>query len=137
MIPGCVQQPRIPFAIAAGGPRTLALAARQADAWITFGDPTDPDPQPADIERAVSVQAERLDQECAAISRDPAAIDRMFLLGNSSERPLSSIEAFADFVGRYAALGFTDIVFHDPRPGDPRWGQDPAIVDAIAAEFLT
>ena len=31
MHPGCVQRPRVPIAVAAGGPRTLALAARVGD----------------------------------------------------------------------------------------------------------
>jgi hypothetical protein len=30
-----------------------------------------------------------------------------------------------------AAIG-RDLVFHDPRPGDPVWTEDPAVVDAIA-----
>ena len=42
MIPGCVQQPRVPFAIAAGGAKTLRTVARAGDAWVTYG-PADPD----------------------------------------------------------------------------------------------
>ncbi|MEX0667724.1 MAG: LLM class flavin-dependent oxidoreductase [Acidimicrobiia bacterium] len=38
VLPGCLQRPRIPLAIAAGSPRTLTLAAMLADAWITYGD---------------------------------------------------------------------------------------------------
>lgn len=38
-IPGCVQRPRLPFAVAATGPRGLALAARHGQAWVTTGDP--------------------------------------------------------------------------------------------------
>src|SRR5689334_21764959 len=37
-IPGCVQQPRLPFAVAATGPRGLALAARHGQSWVTTGD---------------------------------------------------------------------------------------------------
>lgn len=36
--PGCVQQPRVPFAIAAAGPRGMRLAARHAATWVTTGD---------------------------------------------------------------------------------------------------
>ena len=36
--PGCVQQPRIPFAVAATGPRSMRLAARHASVWVTNGD---------------------------------------------------------------------------------------------------
>lgn len=38
-IPGCVQRPRLPFAVAATGPRGLRLAARYGQAWVTTGDP--------------------------------------------------------------------------------------------------
>jgi alkanesulfonate monooxygenase SsuD/methylene tetrahydromethanopterin reductase-like flavin-dependent oxidoreductase (luciferase family) len=136
MIPGCRQRPRVPLAIAAGGPATLALAARYADAWITYGDPTYRDTSPAGTERAVRAQAGRLAEHCAAAGRDPGEIARIYLIGNTDERPLASVAAFTDFVGRYRDLGFTDIVFHHPRPDDPVWTDDPGIVDAIAAEVL-
>jgi alkanesulfonate monooxygenase SsuD/methylene tetrahydromethanopterin reductase-like flavin-dependent oxidoreductase (luciferase family) len=132
MYPGCVQRPRLPIALAAGGRRTLALAARYADAWITYGDPLYRDTTPAGTERAVREQAARLADECAVIGRDPAGLDRIYLIGNTDERPLASVEAFTDFVGRYGELGFTDIVFHHPRPDDPVWTEDPSIVEAIA-----
>jgi alkanesulfonate monooxygenase SsuD/methylene tetrahydromethanopterin reductase-like flavin-dependent oxidoreductase (luciferase family) len=134
MWPGCVQRPRLPIAIAAGGQRTLTLTARIADAWITYGSTTGDDRSPAATERAVREQAARLDDACAAIGRDPASLQRFYLIGNTDERPLASVEAFRAFVGRYEALGFTDIVFHDPRPGDPVWNEPREIVDAIAAD---
>lgn len=136
MIPGCVQRPRLPLAIAAAGPKTLALAARLGDAWITYGEPDAADQSPAAIEAAVRGQAAVLDERCAALGRDPATLERIYLVGNTAERPLASVAAFEDFVGRYEALGFTDIVFHDPRPDDPVWTDDPAIVDAIAERLL-
>ncbi len=42
MHPGCVQRPRLPFAVAAGGPRGMRLAARFGATWVTEG------PLPAD-----------------------------------------------------------------------------------------
>jgi alkanesulfonate monooxygenase SsuD/methylene tetrahydromethanopterin reductase-like flavin-dependent oxidoreductase (luciferase family) len=112
MMPGCVQQPRLPLAIAAGGPRTLAIAARHGDAWITFGD------------------------ACAAIGRDPTTLRRIYMIGITEDRPLASVGAFLDFAGRYAELGFTDLVFHHPRPGDPVWTEPEEIVEQLAAEAL-
>src|SRR5215218_5692999 len=35
--PGCVQSPRMPIAIAAAGPRAMAIAARHGQAWVTTG----------------------------------------------------------------------------------------------------
>lgn len=124
MYPGCVQRPRVPLAIAAAGPRTIALAARYADTWITYGVETMAD------------HARRLDDACAAIGRDPATIDRLYLAGTvADEGVLASVEAFRDFSGRAASVGFTDLVFHHPRPDDPVWTEPEAIVEQIAAEF--
>jgi alkanesulfonate monooxygenase SsuD/methylene tetrahydromethanopterin reductase-like flavin-dependent oxidoreductase (luciferase family) len=134
--PGAVQSPRVPIAIAAAGAKTLALVARHGDAWITYGDPSAEDAPAKTIEAAVGAQARRLDDACAAIGRDPATVRRIYLIGNTSERPIASAEAFRDFAGRYAALGFTDLVFHHPRPGDSVWNEPESIVEAIATEVL-
>ena len=40
-LPGCVQQPRIPFVMAANGKRSIGLAARLGDGWVTTGSATD------------------------------------------------------------------------------------------------
>lgn len=136
MVPGCVQRPRLPLALAAGGRRTLELVARYGQAWVTYGDPEYRDTTPAGVQRAVREQSDILAGHCAAIGRDPGEIDRIYLIGNTDESPLSSVAAFTDFAGRFAELGFTDLVFHDPRPGDPKWSDDPAVVERIAADVL-
>jgi hypothetical protein len=69
----------------------------------------------------------------AELGRDPHTIDRIYLIGNTDAKPLRSLAAFEDFVGRYDELGFTDVVFHMPRPDDPVWDESPEIVDEIAA----
>jgi alkanesulfonate monooxygenase SsuD/methylene tetrahydromethanopterin reductase-like flavin-dependent oxidoreductase (luciferase family) len=135
MIPGCVQQPRVPLAIAAGGRRGLALVARHGDAWITWGDVTRRDLSARGTEAAVEQQRDALVVACERIGRDPAEVDRIFLIGNTEERPLASIEAFRDFVGRYERLGFTDVVFHHPRPDGPVWNEPEEIVERIAGEL--
>ena len=136
MIPGCVQQPRVPLAVAAGGPKSLALAARFGDAWITEGDPRDADPTPESLHAAVAAQSETLDRACEAQGRDPATIDRVLLVSNRAERPLRDAAAFAEFVERYEALGITDLVVHDPRPDDPYWDDEPAVLSAVARNHL-
>jgi alkanesulfonate monooxygenase SsuD/methylene tetrahydromethanopterin reductase-like flavin-dependent oxidoreductase (luciferase family) len=134
--PAAVQTPRVPIAIAAAGPKSIALAARRGDAWITLGDPRADDRSAAATAAAVRKQSRMLDDACAAIGRDPASIRRVFMTDNTGERPLASTGAFDDFVGRYAAIGFTDVVFHHPRPDDPVWDEPESIVDGIAAEIL-
>jgi alkanesulfonate monooxygenase SsuD/methylene tetrahydromethanopterin reductase-like flavin-dependent oxidoreductase (luciferase family) len=136
MIPGSVQRPRVPLAVAAAGPRALALAARYGDAWVTFGDPTASEPTPEHTARAVREQLARLTDECERIGRDPAEIARIFLSGNTPERPLSSVDTFGEFATRYRDLGITDLVFHHPRHDDPRWNDSPDIVDGIASRVL-
>jgi hypothetical protein len=105
--------------------------ARNADAWITVAGPVGDQPG-----LQLPEQVDRLAAECASIGRDPATIDRILLIGEPAERPLASVAAFSDFAGRHAELGFDEIVFHDPRPDDPVWTDDPRIVDAIAAELF-
>jgi len=134
-LPGPLQQPRLPLAVAAAGPRALALAGRLADAWITIGDPWR-DPTPAGTERAVRDQVRRFEDACVAAGRDPAAVDRIMLAGADEERPIASAAAFEDFAGRYAALGITDVVVHHPRAEDPHWDDPPDVLDVIATEVL-
>lgn len=136
MIPGCVQRPRVPLALAATGPKGMSVLARHGDAWITWGDSTGGDLSPAGTERAVRRQSEDLARACDAIGRDPASLRRIFMIGNTEDRPLASTGTFLDFAARYAAIGFTDLVFHHPRPGDPVWTEPEGIVEQLAAEAL-
>jgi len=137
VLPGCLQRPRLPLAIAAGGPRTLRTAAQFGDAWITYGDTTYKDLSADGTERVVARQADLLEEHCDRLGRDPTTIDRIYLIGNTEAKPLASLEAFQDFLGRYADLGFTDVVFHMPRVDDPVWNESPEIVDEIANALLT
>jgi alkanesulfonate monooxygenase SsuD/methylene tetrahydromethanopterin reductase-like flavin-dependent oxidoreductase (luciferase family) len=131
-LPGPLQRPRLPLAVAAAGPKALAVTARYGDAWITIGDPWHDD-SAAGIERAVRDQVHRLEDACAAIGRDPAALDRILLTGAGDDRPLASVDAFADYAGRFADVGVTDLVLHHPRAGDPHWDDPPDSLDRVAA----
>jgi alkanesulfonate monooxygenase SsuD/methylene tetrahydromethanopterin reductase-like flavin-dependent oxidoreductase (luciferase family) len=129
MLPGCVQQPRIPFAIAANGPRGMHLVARQAACWVTFGDPAlPPEDHFAGLPRLIGL----LDAACDEAGRDPASIDRLILTGSSGPDFFDSAAELTDAAGRYGELGFTDVVMHYPRAGEPYAG-DPGVLDDIAA----
>ena len=130
------RQPRVPIAIAAGGPKALALVAKYGDAWITFGDTSEQSPSAEATEASVRRQMRQLEDACAAIGRDPSTIQRIYLVGNTEERPLASTSAFDDFVGRYSAIGFTDLVLHHPRADDPAWDEPESIIDEIATDVL-
>jgi predicted urease superfamily metal-dependent hydrolase len=114
----------------------MALVARWADAWITYGDSSHRDMSARGTEDALHRQLDHLAEECARIGRHPRSVERIYLSGNTEERPLASLEAFTDLVGRGQALGFTDIVFHHPRADDPVWDDPEEIVEAIASEVL-
>jgi len=118
-IPGCVQQPRVPFAIAAEGPRGMRLAARYAETWVTV-----------DGRGAGAGQVARLDAVCEETGRDPTSLGRLVLLA-FRERPLESVDAYRDVAGRYREIGFTDLVVQWP---EEPFGGSEAVLEAIAAE---
>jgi len=134
-LPGCVQQPRVPFAIAATGPRGMRLAAKYAETWVTTGDPS----KGAGVDaregsRTVREQMDRLDHACEETGRDPATIRRMVLTGPQLEPGTGSPEELRDAVQTYEEAGVTDYVVHWPRPTPPyaddlhRW---EAVVGAL------
>ncbi|MFD4571429.1 LLM class flavin-dependent oxidoreductase [Streptomyces sp. NPDC058417] len=137
-IPGCVQRPRLPFAVAATGPRGMRLAARHGQAWVTTGDPRLYETgTPEQSVEALRGQLERLGDACAALGRDPGGLDKVLLTGFTPDRgaPFASLDAFVDFAGRHQELGFTELVVHWPIP-DSDFAMDEKVFDAIATETL-
>jgi alkanesulfonate monooxygenase SsuD/methylene tetrahydromethanopterin reductase-like flavin-dependent oxidoreductase (luciferase family) len=135
-VPACVQQPRVPFLVAATGPRGLRLAARFGQGWVTYGDPRGGATTTSEeAHEAVSAQMERLEAACADAGRPYASIDKVLLQGLTSERPLDSVGAFVEWAGRYQELGITDLVVHWPVP-DSVFAVDPDVFERIATEGL-
>ncbi|MEW2303298.1 LLM class flavin-dependent oxidoreductase [Streptomyces sp. NPDC006655] len=135
-IPGCVQRPRLPFAVAATGPRGLKLAARHGQAWVTTGDPKLFETgTPEQSYEALRGQLGRLADACAAAGRDVSELDRVLLTGFTPDRdrPLRSLDAFVDFAGRYQELGFTELVIHWPVP-DSVFAAEEKVFERIAME---
>ncbi|MET9133319.1 LLM class flavin-dependent oxidoreductase [Streptomyces antibioticus] len=138
-IPGCVQRPRLPFAVAATGPRGLRLAARHGQAWVTTGDPRlYENGTPEQSVQAIRGQVERLTDECVAQGRDVNELDRILLTGFTPDRsrPLESVGAFVDFAGRHKELGFTELVIHWPIP-DSDFAADEKVFEQIAMDGLS
>lgn len=137
-IPGCVQRPRLPFAVAATGPRGLRLAAAYGQAWVTTGDPKLFETgTPEQSVEAIRGQMDGLSKACAEAGRDEAELEKILLTGFTPDRgrPLESLDAFVDFAGRHAALGFDEIVIHAPIP-DSVFAADQAVFEQIATEAL-
>ncbi|WP_374213850.1 LLM class flavin-dependent oxidoreductase [Streptomyces sp. A3M-1-3] len=135
-IPGCVQRPRLPFAVAATGPRGLKLAARHGQAWVTTGDPRLFETgTPEQSLEAIRGQIGKLGAACAEIGREANELDKILLTGFTPDRPLDSFDAFVDFAGRHFALGITEIVIHAPIP-DSDFAADVKVFERIAMEGL-
>ncbi len=139
MRPPTARPSRVPLAIAASGPRGMALAARHGRAWITTG--------PANwlaghtIDECfseVTSQAAMLRAACDEEGRSTAEVDRIMLATPMCGDPLSSAGAFLALAERAAEVGMTDLVVHWPRTsgiyaGDPRAVERivPAILDKV------
>lgn len=135
-IPGCVQRPRLPFAVAATGPRGMRLAARHGQAWVTTGDPKIYETgTPEQSRAAIAGQIERLGAICADAGRDVAELPKVMLTGFTPDRPLDSFDAFVDFAGSHAELGIDEIVVHWPI-ADSIFAADVAVFEKIATEGL-
>jgi alkanesulfonate monooxygenase SsuD/methylene tetrahydromethanopterin reductase-like flavin-dependent oxidoreductase (luciferase family) len=131
--PGCVQQPRLPMAVAATGPQGMRLAAMYGQIWVTNGDRRRTERMDAqEGAQVVREQIARLEEACLQVGRDPATLRRLVLSGPRLDGGLASVEAFRDTVGRYAEIGITDFVVHWPRPDEP-YAADLAAFERIFA----
>jgi len=105
--PGCAQHPRAPFVVAANGPRTMRLAARHGQGWVTTGKGGDT------IDEWWAGVA-----DLATTFADTPGTDGLRRYLNLDSAPvlsLSSVEYFREAVGRAEELGFTDVLTHWPR----------------------
>lgn len=116
--PGSPQSPRTPFALAATGPRGMDLTVRYAQTWVCVSSSSGDADREAHFARTSGLLA-KLDEACERAGRDPRTLDRLILTGFGPDRPMASVGAFEDSRGRYAELGFTDLVVHYPRPQEP------------------
>jgi len=132
-LPGCVQQPRVPFVVAAAGPRALRIAARHGEGWVTFG-PVSGTSTPEEWYAAVARQSADLTGACESVGRDPATVRRTVLVSLDQSWAQSSVAAWEDFAGRVTDIGFDEVAVHWPRPGnDGLPGLAPTVLDALTA----
>jgi alkanesulfonate monooxygenase SsuD/methylene tetrahydromethanopterin reductase-like flavin-dependent oxidoreductase (luciferase family) len=136
VIPGCVQQPRVPFHLAATGPRGMRLAARYGQGWITYGDPGAPSDLSSKAWKAlIAEQVARLREACAVEHRNPDDLEKTLSSGSTPDRPTDSVDAFLDFVGRYQELGITEVVLHWP-VADSIYATCPAQFERVITEGI-
>jgi alkanesulfonate monooxygenase SsuD/methylene tetrahydromethanopterin reductase-like flavin-dependent oxidoreductase (luciferase family) len=113
--PGCVQQPRVPFTVAAAGPRGLALAARYGQAWVSYG-PYGPQVGPEEWFAALARQSGRLSGALQDAGRDSRSIRRIAQFALDVRWPFTSAQRYADTLGRLGELGFAEVTVHWCRP---------------------
>ncbi|MHA3701067.1 LLM class flavin-dependent oxidoreductase [Jatrophihabitans sp. YIM 134969] len=114
-LPGCVQDPRVPFTVAATGPRALALAARFGQAWVTYG------PYGAQVDAetwfaALAEQAAKLDEAAQVAGRDPRELRRVAQFALDVQWPFESADRYTDTAERLRELGFDEVTVHWSRP---------------------
>ncbi len=126
--PGCVQHPRLPFVVAANGPRSMALAARFGQGWVTSGRK---ELEGEDWWRGVGELAKTFEEKAG----DRTGLRRHLSVDAGPRYSLSSVEYFRDALGRAAELGFTDVVTHWPRP-DGVYAGRMNVLEKVAAEVL-
>jgi alkanesulfonate monooxygenase SsuD/methylene tetrahydromethanopterin reductase-like flavin-dependent oxidoreductase (luciferase family) len=120
----------VPLTIGGRGPTILRLAARHADRWNTFAG------FGIGAEEAVRRGREdnaRLDELCAETGR---TVLRSALIGYPfvGETPWRSDDAFADFVGRWQAAGFEElVVYYPPGTGMPAGSVSPGVFERAFA----
>ncbi|MFC0546521.1 LLM class flavin-dependent oxidoreductase [Kutzneria chonburiensis] len=131
--PGCVQSPRVPFVVAANGPRTMRLAARFGNGWVTTG--TDKRDDVDQWWRGVAEASGRMDDALAATDRRLGKLDRYLQADACPTFVLSSRGLYEDTLGRAAELGFTDVVAPWPRHDGVYAGAE-AVLEDVAAEVL-
>jgi alkanesulfonate monooxygenase SsuD/methylene tetrahydromethanopterin reductase-like flavin-dependent oxidoreductase (luciferase family) len=122
------QLPRLPFVLAANGPKGLALAARLADGWVTTGG----DGLTGEKWwRTVAELSGRLDDAAEAAGRDPLSLGRYLSLDSGGVYSFESAGAYEELCGRAAELNFTDVISHRPRAEGIYAGSESVFEEAV------
>jgi alkanesulfonate monooxygenase SsuD/methylene tetrahydromethanopterin reductase-like flavin-dependent oxidoreductase (luciferase family) len=119
----------VPLVVAANGPRSLRLAARTGDGWVTTG------PKTETLEEwwsGLDVARHTLETALVDAGREPTSFPRYLNLDSSPEYSLASRGLFEEMVGRAADIGFTDVITHWPRSEGPYAGS-VAVLEDVAA----
>ena len=122
----------VPLVVAANGPRSLRFAARVGDGWVTTGPRADSlDSWFGALAESSAVIGEALETG----GRDGATFARYLILDTGPRFSLESPGLFEEMAGRAAALGFTDVITHWPRPEAPYAGSRD-VLETVAATVL-
>jgi alkanesulfonate monooxygenase SsuD/methylene tetrahydromethanopterin reductase-like flavin-dependent oxidoreductase (luciferase family) len=134
MNPGGIQKPRLPFVVAANGPRAMRVVARHGQGWATTGI-TSSDDGPERWWATLHDAIGRLDDAIAASGRQPGDVERYLSVDASGSFALDSVEQLRDVIGRAERLGFAEIVVHWPRP-EGVYAGDERVLERVATDVL-
>ncbi|MGI9643085.1 MAG: LLM class flavin-dependent oxidoreductase [Acidimicrobiia bacterium] len=120
MNPSSLQRPRLPLMVAALAPRMMRHTAHHADIWNTMSFDADFDAQLSELR----ARAERMDEICDEVGRDPTTLRRSVNLfdaearaGGGAIRYYADEALFRRLVESLLAAGYTDIGIY--YPSDP------------------
>ncbi|RFA16111.1 luciferase [Subtercola boreus] len=125
------QEPRVPFVLAANGPKGLALVSRFGRGWVTTGADG---AVGEDWWAAVETLVQRLESAADAEGRDPATIDRYLSLDSGGQVSLANAGVFERMVERASGLGFTDVITHWPR-AEGVYAASESVLEEVAARL--
>lgn len=105
--PGPIQKPRPPLTLGAHKRKMMKVVAKYADRWNSHGTVNE-----------MRARNEILDEECAAIGRDPSSIIRSLYAWAAlmPADPWSSLDAFQEVVGQYQEVGIHEFLIDAPGP---------------------
>ena len=121
--PKPIQRPHPPMLIAGTGTATLRIVAEHADIWNAIGPPLN------SVDR-LRQRSAALDEQCAAIHRDPQEITRSVQTVISYNDPAGIRERLRQLVD----AGFTHVVLNPPAPYPSdvaRWVTDELITPTL------
>jgi len=131
MVGAPAQRPRMPFVVAAEGPRGMRLTAELADGWLTLGRTADTLNEWWQI---VADTVARMEDVLEKAGRASSSIDRYLNLDGAPQFSMESVDTWQDAVGRADELGFTDVIGHWPRADGIYAGKESVMVE-IASRF--
>ena len=123
------QHPRVPFVVAANGPKGMRVAAEYGQGWVTTGRDGAEGEEWWD---SVAELAGRFEDAAGSVGTDPLALDRYLMIDSGGAYALESIGRFDDTVGRAGELGFTDVITHWPRADGLYAGSEDILADVAA-----
>lgn len=96
-LPGCIQQPRVPFIVAANAPKGMRLAAELGQGWVTYGKPVGAED---DWWSGLRDSSERMTDALVDAGRDVIGFERHLNADGFRGSVFESVDRFEDFAGR-------------------------------------